>query len=329
MDPRRKSAVHFSHEAFSGLALSSGQQATPSWHRFSTTTFPSQAKAQDYIAETGLQNTGHQQNWGGGASGPIYRSRRGSVAGFVAEPVTGEVRAWRWSSHATTSAIRAQEIGLDPQRVYDRTALAVMGHARNSRGRQISPNAVLSDAGQVHFNSVQRSFELLSPSFAQGISGAGMDRRSIDPNTLYEKGKQAAVVRGSAGTDAQVRHSEPAALFLHDQVRTTPLSATPNATLMVTSIPNQVCRNCMHTFQDSLAKGSFVSGMPGLPFGGQQPGVVNSPDKGVSVARAVPLIGIFRTAENQREVAAVIGRHARPAVVVAPPMNSHKRPRSW
>lgn len=310
MDARIKPSVYFSHDALSGDTLPAGVQQAPQWHRFSTTTFAKQEDATGYIRDTGLEQTGHVQSWDGGTPQPIFRSRRGSVAGLRLDNDSGQVQAWRWSSHATTQAIQAQEEGQNPLAAYGTMAQTIMTHAQNSVGRDISPNAVLSDVGQVRFNSAQKTFELQSPSFASGVSGAGMDSKSTKPKELFALGIQAAQDRGTKGSPAQAYHSEPAALFLHNQVRATNLSVTSDAIAMVTSIPNQVCRNCMHTFHDSLGPRGFVSGMSGLPFGGQKPGIETS-SSGVGVSKAPPLHDIFASKDNQREVLAVVAHHAR------------------
>jgi len=309
----KKRAVFLSDDSL-GSELAAGAGAAPGApHAFSSGVFASRVAFEQYASESGLEATGVEQQWGDGR-GEVRRSRRGSLGGFQELP-SGRVAAWRWSSHATSRGLQAQAEGRDPFAAYERKALAIGTKAKNSRGRAISPNAIVSEAGHVAFDAASGSFSLEQVSHAQGLSAAGVDWRRSErsPAAVYDHTRRAAAAAGVTPTPSHSHHSEGMALGFHDEVRQAPLSASSDLLMMATSIPNQVCKNCGRAFQQGLGAGSYVAGMPGRPFGGQKPGQTDAPSggSGAAVFRAEPTIALLPSTTNRAQIGAIFAAQAR------------------
>lgn len=309
----KKRAVFLSDDSF-GSELAAGAGAAPGApHGFSSGVFDSREAFDQYASDSGLEATGVEQQWGDGR-GEVHRSRRGSLGGFQELP-SGRVAAWRWSSHATSRGLQAQAEGRDPFAAYERKALAIGSKAKNSRGRAIPPNAIVSEAGHVAFDAASGSFSLEQVSHAQGLSAAGVDWRRSDrsPAAAYGHTRRAAAAAGVKPTPSHSHHSEGMALGFHDEVRQAPLSASSDLLMMATSIPNQVCKNCGRAFQQGLGAGSYVAGMPGRPFGGQKVGQTDAPSSsdGATVFRAEPTIALLPSTPNRTQIGAIFDAQAR------------------
>ncbi|MCP5141743.1 MAG: hypothetical protein H6926_09065 [Chromatiales bacterium] len=286
----------------------SGQGAH--WHEFSTIRFDSKAQARKYREATGLDTkTNVRQDWGQGTSGRLYRSRRGSISGSVTDPKDGSVSMFRFSSFATSKALRQGGDSDDFVDSYTQAMQKMATRAKKSNNSNDSINAVASDIGKVAF--ADGEFQLTRATHASGFSGKGLGKMSkSDKESVFHHSIETAEALGNTPTPAQTYHSEPMALALHEQERGSRLRDEPDLIAMVTSIPNQVCRNCGNTFIKAMGENSFVSGMPGLPFGGQKPGIESNPQLGRGTTSKTPPASELRTmARNLREIEQIHAYH--------------------
>ncbi|WNO11623.1 hypothetical protein [Teredinibacter sp. KSP-S5-2] len=279
------------------------------YHRFSSMSFKDEKAYQKYATDTGLEVTDVQQNWGP-VSGDLRRSRRGSISGMVELP-NGSVSAFRWSSRATTIGLDAQDQKGNPETAYANAGRDISTSAKNSKDKPISPNAVLADMGHVVLDPNSGVFGLEDAAYAQGISATALDkRRSSSVQSLYGKGIQTALDFGNKPTAAQTYHSEPMSVAFLEQDLGHALIDDSDRSMMVTSIPNQVCFNCGRMYQQNTGPRSHTSGMPGKEFGGQKPGQmdIEQPD-GPAVFRANPTSEILASQQNTDEVRHIFDYH--------------------
>ena len=202
---RAKSPLKFSHEAFSGKTMDAG--AGLKFHEFSNISFDAtthvdpKASRDTYVKNTGLTPIPTTQDWGipsppvvpgNGAVAPLeepkmYRSRRGSIAGLAPMP-DGSVRGWRLHSLPTSESLRDKTVksSSDFKDIFDTRAELLTKSAVNSKNKEQSVNAVLSDVGKVRYDSTKDAFDLTDVTHAMGVSGKGMDNKaSSSPQDIY------------------------------------------------------------------------------------------------------------------------------------------------
>lgn len=307
------------HPAFDDKEIVSGTGLK--WHEFSTMSFSkgsSSPKQQrdDYISQTGLKPLETRQQWPGTSQpGTMYRSRRGSIVGLSEMP-GGEIKGWRLHSLPTSEALQKSEGRSEGGflRDFGRSARRLTQPTLNSRDNKTPVNTVLSDFGKVEFDTGSSTFKMVETSHSMGISGQGRDHKhSSTPQSLYQPSIEVAKQDGKKGTAAQTYHSEPMSITLHNQHRSKPMEQDSNLIGMVGSFPNQVCFQCGRTYQEKSGKNSVVVGVPGVPFGGQQPGDMYDKKRKTTVSRATPMQTLLssKKEKNQRELKSIFGYHGR------------------
>ena len=328
---RAKSPLKFSHEAFSGKTMDAG--AGLKFHEFSNISFDAtthvdpKASRDTYVKDTGLTPIPTTQDWGipsppvvpgNGAVAPLeepkmYRSRRGSIAGLAPMP-DGSVRGWRLHSLPTSESLRDKTVksSSDFKDIFDTRAELLTKSAVNSKNKEQSVNAVLSDVGKVRYDSTKDAFDLTDVTHAMGVSGKGMDNKaSSSPQDIYAPSIEVAKKDGKSGSAAQTYHSEPMAITLHNGSRTAKLENESGVVGIFASFPNQVCFQCGRMFQEKVGKNAVVTGVPGRPFGGQKEGDTFSPITGTTVTRAAPMTQLRTDTINAAEVGHIYDYHHR------------------
>jgi hypothetical protein len=323
---RAKKPLTFGHEAFASKSVDAGTGLK--YHEFSNISFPAATHADPvasrnaYVQDTGLTPLQTVQSWGtptatatGSALDPpqMYRSRRGSIVGLAPMP-DGSVQGWRLHSLPTSEALRNQTAtdSTTFHAIFDERASKLTKSAVNSKGKEQSVNAVLSDIGKVRFESTTSKFEFVDATHAMGVSGKGLDNRtSSKPQLLYAPSIDVAKSDGKSGSAAQTYHSEPMAVTLHNSSRTTTLEKDSGLVGIVASFPNQVCFQCGRMFQEKVGKDSVITGTPGRPFGGQKEGDMFSAQRGTTISRATPMSELVGTPSNRNEVKKLYDYHHR------------------
>jgi hypothetical protein len=287
------------------------------YHQFSTETF-SPEKANDYMAQTGLnEDTGVTQNWGGATNGNVYRSRRGSIGGFAPAGAGENVAMWRLSSYATTRALGQPTASSDT--AYRSAADALQSKAENSAQTATSANTVLSDFGQVHFDPSAKGFKLFRATHAQGVSGVGLTGAvSNETKEHYYQPSMSSIGSDGVGVrPEQAYHSEPMAITFHNQVRAAAydlpsLGDTENMVGIMESFPNQVCKPCGRMLSREVGPRGYVSGNPGVDFGGQHSGALGASDVSggkATVHKTQPMEHLSKDVSNLSEVRAIHTYH--------------------
>lgn len=312
--PKTKPSLTFSHGDFSPGKLDSGPGLK--WHDLSNKSFPGGKGVEEYRKETGLEPLKTKQNWGDSShplpQGTMFRSRRGSISGFVELP-GGDVKSWRLHSLPTSEALRDTTVknSSDFSNVFSTSANRLSTHAVNTRGTEQPVNTILSDVTKIHFNPGSQRFETLEPTFAMGVSGQGLhsSHSHQERQTLYKPSIEVAQSDGKKGTPSMTYHSEPMAMTLHNRQRSTSIDQDSGLVGMFASFPNQVCFNCGRMFEEKSGEHSVFSGTPGVPFGGQKPGDKFVQDTGSTVFRATPMSELKTDSSQQQELAKLYEHH--------------------
>lgn len=307
-----------------GEAIESG--VGRKYHGFNSLVLPNREAAEQYLSSTGLTADSGVDIPNAGRA---RFSRRGSI-GAASELDDGSFAVWRLSSVPTSEALK-QEDTAEALSTYDAEAEQLTQRVTNSRGTPQTVNSVLSDFGKVvPSDGGDSPFQWQQGTFAQGVSGDGLAKRKALKLTAPQKREQYGPSwdvmgqRGLKANSSQASHSEPMAMTQHNQVREgeglPPIDQDRNMVGIMTSGPNQVCAQCGPMLSAKGARNSVISGAPGIPFGGQKPGVVSPDsvlDKGgakigqATVFRASPASVLLSTQkkENTAEVSAIHGYH--------------------
>ncbi|ODS24629.1 hypothetical protein AB835_02555 [Candidatus Endobugula sertula] len=305
----------FAHTAFiAGQPLQKGTATGPKYHKFSSM---STADFTTYATDTGLVDTGVTQTWGT-VSGKLMRSRRGSVSGSYVEggspPNPPQVHSWRMHSLATSEALNSGSVDETSfVAVYNTSAGMLQNTTKNSNDKDMPTNLVLSDLGQVSFDTTTSAFSFDDASYAQGSSGVGLKATQADKQFLYAPSIQNATAAGKAARPEQTYHSEAAAITLHAEARSTTavnLQSKQNMLFMLASFPNQVCKQCGDTLGASLGAGSYVSGQPGVEFGHQKAGQFTGAS--ATTLKAVPTATLMNSTNittNENELKKIYSYH--------------------
>lgn len=316
LKPKWKKGWSQPHEAFQSPSreLVSGQGLK--FHAFSNLTLADASDRDTYIKETGLEQTKTSQNWGALPASRLYRSRRGSISGFTTLQ-SGEVEAWRLHSLPTSEALK--DAGVKDEKdfasVYKKRADLLDQPWVNSKGTPQTANSVLSDIGKVGFDPQTEKFVFGEVTHASGLSGVALSESKATKRALYQPSiATAKKLSGDPSKEPRPEstfHSEPAALTLHNQHRTTKVQNDSGLVGAFASFPNQVCKQCGETFHAFGGEDSYISGEPGRPFGGQKVGEGLFSGKGATVFRATPARELTDPANttNKPEVESIFKRH--------------------
>ena len=316
----RMPALKFPHEAFNSQRMAAGQGQK--FHEFSSFSLTSSADRDKYVKDTGLKQVSTTQNWGTPSASPsaapleaprMYRSRRGSISGLAPMP-DGSVGGWRLHSLPTSEALRNQDVSDSTEfaDAYSKRAKILTKPILNSRNKEQTVNAVLSDFGKVRYDTSQNAFQFTDVTHAMGVSGKGMNNKtSSPPEEIYAPSISVSKDDGKSGTPAQTYHSEPMAITLHNGARTTKLEDESGMVGIFASYPNQVCFQCGRMFQEKIGKDAVVTGVPGRPFGGQVEGDTFMPLSKTTVSRAAPMTELHANSTNASEVTSIYEHHKR------------------
>ncbi len=316
--PLAKPTLTFGHGDFSPHKMESGGGLK--WHELSNIGFTggtgSGSDFEAYRKETGLEPLKTNQNWNdtGGKlpDGTMYRSRRGSLSGFVEMP-GGDVKGWRLHSLPTSEALRESSVqnSTDFGNAFATSARRLSTHAVNTRGTKQTVNTILSDITKIRHDPGSDKFVASEPTHAMGVSGQGL-AISHDPaerREFYKPSIDVAKQDGKKGTPEQTFHSEPMAMTLHNQHRSTETRQDSGLVGMFASFPNQVCFNCGRMFEENIGAKAVFSGTPGVPFGGQKPGDKFDQGSGSTVFRATPMSELSGMPANTAEVGKLFEYH--------------------
>jgi hypothetical protein len=316
--PLAKQTLKFGHSDFAPHQMESGSGLK--WHDLSNISFkggmgPSSA-FETYRKETGLEPLKTNQNWSDTGSklpdGTMYRSRRGSLSGFVEMP-GGEVKGWRMHSLPTTEALRETSVknSTDFSNAFETQAKRLSTHAVNTKGTKQTVNTILSDVTKIRHDSGSDRFVASEPTHAMGVSGQGLatSHDHTERRELYKPSIDVAVKDGKKGTPEQTYHSEPMAMTLHNQHRSTETQQDTGLVGMFASFPNQVCFNCGRMFEANIGDKAVFSGSPGVPFGGQKPGDKFVQGTGSTVFRATPMTELSGDTSHGTELSKLYEHH--------------------
>jgi hypothetical protein len=328
LKPTWKKGWKHPHEAFQTDSRELVSGPGLKFHSFSSVTLGDAASKDTYIAETGLEETTTKQTWGTVSSSPIYRSRRGSISGFTTL-LSGEVQAWRLHSLPTSEALKDASVDDDSKfdTVYKERAKLLEKQWVNSKGSPQTANSVLSDIGKVGFDASANTFVFGDVTHAAGISGVAIAGLTMpEKRALYHPSIQTAKnLSGDPTKEPRPEstfHSEPAALTLHNYHRVTRVEDDSGLIGAFASFPNQVCKQCGETFHAFGGSGSYISGEPGRPFGGQKVGEGTFSGPGATVFRATPASELLAPGNttNQPQVKSIFKYHHvnRPKPSLAP-----------
>lgn len=296
--PLAKQTLTFGHGDFAPHQMESGSGLK--WHELSNVSFKggmgSGSDFDTYRKETGLEPLKTNQNWGDTGSklpdGTMYRSRRGSLSGFVEMP-GGDVKGWRLHSLPTTEALRTSTVNssTDFSNAFETSAQRLSTHAVNTKGTKQTVNTILSDITKIRHDPGSDKFVASEPTHAMGVSGQGLatSHDLTERREFYKPSIDVAKQDGKKGTPEQTFHSEPMAMTLHNQHRSTETQQDTGLVGMFASFPNQVCFNCGRMFEENIGDKAVFSGTPGVPFGGQKPGDMFDKGTGSTVFRATPM----------------------------------------
>jgi hypothetical protein len=314
--PKWKRGWSQAHEEFqtADRELTSGTGLK--FHSFSNLTLGDNTEKDAYIKATGLQQTTTTQTWGSQPAARLYRSRRGSISGFTTLQ-SGEVQGWRLHSLPTSEALKNASINDAPtfEAHYKQRAALIDKPWTNSAGKDTTANSVLSDIGKVGFNTGTTKFTLDDVTHAKGVSGIALSEPSAiaDKRVLYQPSIATAKKRDPSKEPRPEAtfHSEPAALTLHNKHRTTKVQDDSGLVGAFASFPNQVCKQCGETFHAFGGEGSYITGEPGRPFGGQKVGEGSFAGKGAAVFRATPARELLHSSNttNKPEVESIFKYH--------------------
>lgn len=300
------------------------------YHKLLTKHFDSAADFNKYQTDTGLtEDTGVKQSWGtSNSQHQVLRSRRGSLGGAV-QNNNGSIESWRMSSFATSEALDHANVDSAEHR-YLEAASELASKPTNTKGTQLTPNAVLSDFGKVSYNAFGTSgnmFQLTQATNAMGMSGAGLDSKTSisDKHTVFAPSEDTMTDRGKTPTSSLAFHSEPMAVTLHNLQRQNhglgTLEQESEMVGIMESFPNQICAQCGPMLSQRVGTNSVVSGNPGVPFGGQKEGkidpasVLNESRTAqlgkATVFRAAPIKEFGANDTNLQQVRAIHGEHSK------------------